>query len=187
MGIDEPVNASFVVFYHLPIADEVVLIHTVGGVPAFGQKGDGLVRGKLAGKAVDIVAQIGGDRLALFFDRLLGIVGDRLADRDDCVLFREIDGIELERLFRLAVVQARKIDKARLQLADIFRKTLRRLGEDDQILALGQRLDALLEGLDDTLVVIDGDRIVADQGREELCDDMRQHPPEPFTAAGVAE
>ena len=174
--------------YHRPVALNIVFILSVFGVPALCHERHGLVRRELPAEAVDVVAQVFGDDRALFVERQLGIVGDGLADGDDRVLLLEVNGIEFDRFLRLAVVQAGDVDEALLQIADKFRVAPRRLGEDDQIVALHQRLDALLEGLDDVLVVIDGDRVGVDQKRREhFGDDTRDHAPEPFGFARSAE
>ena len=164
---------SLIILYHLPVAGDVLLILTVGGVPARLHEVDGLVLGQCSAEAVDVVAQVVDKRIALFIERTLRIVGDRLADGDDRVFLLQIHGIEFERLFAFAIVQARDIDKARLQLVDEFRVTLGRFGEDHQMVAVGQRADALLERLDDPRVVIDGDGVgVVQEGRQSLSDDM---------------
>ncbi len=179
---------SFIILYHLPIAGGVFLVLTVGGVPEGREEVDGLVLGQGSAEAVDVVAQIVDERIALIIERSLRIVGDRLADGDDRVFLLQIYGIEFERLFALAIVQTGDIDKARLQLVDVLRVPLGRFGEDHQMVAVGQRADALLERLDDPRVVIDGDGVrVAQKGRQSLGDDTRHKAPEPFAFAGVGE
>ena len=87
-----------------------------------------------------------------------------------------------------AIVEPRYVDEARLQLADELGVAFGRFGKYDQIIALRKRLYALLEGLEDVLVVIDWDGVgVVEQGREPLGDDAREHTPEPFAASAVAE
>lgn len=94
----------------------------------------------------------------------------------------------MERLFRFAIVQARDIDKAGLQLVDELREPLGRFCKDHQMVAVRERTDALLEGLDDPCVVIDGDSVrVVQKGRQSLGDDARQKAPEPFAFARVGE
>ena len=147
------------IIYHFPVAVYVVLVHPICAVPALGQERYGLVLRQRPRKTVDVVAQILGDHPALFVERLLGIVSYRLADRDNGVLLLEIDGIELDRFAGFAIVEPRYVDEARLQLADELGVAFGRFGKYDQIIALRQRLYALLEGLDDALIVIDGDGV----------------------------
>lgn len=190
MSVRQLIQASalFVVLYHLPVTCYVVLILTVGGVPPRRVEGDRLVRRQAPPQAVDVVAKVGRDRVALFVDRKIGVIGDRGADGDHPILLVEVDGIESQRLFSFAVIQAGKIDKTRLQLTDVVGEARGRFRKDHEILAAGQRFDALLEGLDDSAVVVDGDGAGIDQQRRQaFADDSREKSVPSLVLMAVAE
>ena len=162
-------------FYHLPVAHDIVLEPlTVRVVPALRQKRSGLMLGELARQTVDIVGEIVGYDLALLVHWDVGIIDYGLTYGYDGVLLFDIDGIKAQALARSAMIQARYIDKPRLQTVDILGISLGRLCEDDQILAVVQSLDALLEGRGYLAVVIHGYIVlIFEEGREQLLDHFR--------------